>query len=536
MAEASSEAQPLVVGPFLGALSADGVRVCVALPDQPGIERLTCTLTTSSGSSEVREVLRRSERYGMFAFDFFNLSPSELYQYGFTTSEGVVEIPDLQLADMAFRPIGDCSPGDSFVLATCHNPFSERHRETWVMWERLDALISEDPSVRLLVLAGDQVYHDDLEKAYIGRLAASPHSEEVHAELRHAVHAELRHALIRNYGRFWSAPSYRRVLARVPSVAMWDDHDITDGWGGRPEQFEGDRTKLHWQQYFEAAREAFEAYQAVRNPPKLDGVPAGSFTCHLTWGDNRFYLCDFRSQKNSRLERFWARDQEEAFLASVAEEDDSIARIFVVSPVVPLRTDPELENTLNGFTKAAFAAGQWASRTDKSAFWKRILVMLASWAGRELGGLTDDLNDSLLAPCNRQGFTRLLEQLFAARARGIDVAILSGDIHTAGISELIQRSDGVRLTIPQIVSSPIAHKVMSSKIEGWTTAVKQILVSQDESRTVIGRNGGYFSDRNFAQIFPGRLRDHTRGLPVRFHFENHDDPMSFPASFFDSAS
>lgn len=524
MAEPSSEAQPLVVGPFVGALSADGVRVCVALPDQPRIKNLTCTLTTSSGSSEVREVARSREPYGMFAFDFFNLSPSELYQYEFTTSEGMVEIPDLQVADMVFRPIGDCSPDDSFVLASCHNPFSERHRESWVMWEKLHTVISKDPSVRLLILAGDQVYHDDLEKAYIGRLAASPRSEEVHAELRRA--------LVRNYGRFWSAPSYRRVLARIPSVAMWDDHDITDGWGGRPEQFDGDQIKQHWKEYFEAAREAFDAYQAVRNPPKLDGVPDGSFTFRLGWGDNRFYLCDFRSQKNSRLQRFWCPDQEAAFFRSVANEDEGVARIFVVSPVVPLRTDPEFEKTMSAITKAAFDAGQWASRTEKSG-WKRLVVDLVAWVGRELGGLTDDLNDSLMAPCNRQGFIRLIEQLFAARARGVDVAILSGDIHTAGISEFIQRSGQTRLAIPQIVSSPVAHTVMSPKIEGWTTGVKEILVSGDEDRTIVGRNGGYFSDRNFAQFFPSRLGNYARGLPVRFHFENHDDPMSFPTSFLD---
>lgn len=37
------------------------------------------------------------------------------------------------------------------------------------------------------------------------------------------------------YQRCWSKPDMSLMLATIPSVMMWDDHDIFDGWGSYPD-------------------------------------------------------------------------------------------------------------------------------------------------------------------------------------------------------------------------------------------------------------------------------------------------------------
>ncbi len=50
-------------------------------------------------------------------------------------------------------------------------------------------------------------------------------------------------------------------LARIPQAMMWDDHEIRDGWGSY-----GDELRAHWPEYYKDAQQAFEAFQAARNP------------------------------------------------------------------------------------------------------------------------------------------------------------------------------------------------------------------------------------------------------------------------------
>lgn len=62
------------------------------------------------------------------------------------------------------------------------------------------------------------------------------------------------------YKKFWDNVHYRKVLCYLPAILMWDDHDITDGWGWREDSFvdtESATFKPEWARLFEAARGAF---------------------------------------------------------------------------------------------------------------------------------------------------------------------------------------------------------------------------------------------------------------------------------------
>src|SRR5690606_30508977 len=57
------------------------------------------------------------------------------------------------------------------------------------------------------------------------------------------------------------------VLASCPSIMMWDDHEIYDGWGSN----DGDGTPAALER-FKMAEQAFREFQQPLNPPeRLDG-------------------------------------------------------------------------------------------------------------------------------------------------------------------------------------------------------------------------------------------------------------------------
>src|SRR5690606_28805611 len=93
--------------------------------------------------------------------------------------------------------------------------------QRFAMWERLFSIISspDGENIKLLIQGGDQVYHDDIEKTCLSLLSSETIDED-------AITAEV----VRIYQHFYGPSHYRKILARIPSVAMLDDHDITDGW------------------------------------------------------------------------------------------------------------------------------------------------------------------------------------------------------------------------------------------------------------------------------------------------------------------
>ncbi|HZM81707.1 MAG TPA: alkaline phosphatase D family protein [Candidatus Limnocylindrales bacterium] len=82
------------------------------------------------------------------------------------------------------------------------------------------------------------------------------------------------------YRNQWGDAFFRDLNARVPSLMMWDDHEITNDWSGG-------QTGLYAQ-----ARPAFNAYQGDHNPPPR--VPGGTYFS-LRAGPADVYVLDTRS-------------------------------------------------------------------------------------------------------------------------------------------------------------------------------------------------------------------------------------------------
>jgi hypothetical protein len=419
------------------------------------------------------------------------------------------------------------------------------------------------------VLGGDQIYADQVEREMLSALENPKNWAQTLMALRRR--------FIRQYQRYWGDPRYRRVMARVPSVAMWDDHDITDGWGSRDECFQGDgdEIKLHWVTYYKVAREAFAAYQASRNPPPLPGVPPEAFTTCLDLGAERLYLLDLRTERNARRRVVWSTPHEQAFMTSLRQLPDEVRRAFVLTPVVAVRTAFEADRRLTALTKWMFRkVRDYEARPLRRLAWRSAVALLASgvlaWPVMEwfyprerfllghyllaevavaaialawlvpellahvpfLPKLTDDIVDGWSSEVNVESLKRFLAALFEWQGKtGRRAVLLSGDVHLAGLSEIVEERDGRRQAIPQVVSSPITNAPTPKVAAGLTTSTSEIVLARSASGRLFARNVLYVSRRNFAQVFPSRLTSPETEPPVLFHLEGHAAPLAMHASF-----
>eukprot|EP01121_Diplochlamys_sp_Union-15-3_P015760 TRINITY_DN5264_c0_g2_i3.p1 TRINITY_DN5264_c0_g2~~TRINITY_DN5264_c0_g2_i3.p1 ORF type:complete len:719 (-),score=126.57 TRINITY_DN5264_c0_g2_i3:19-2175(-) len=121
----------------------------------------------------------------------------------------------------------------------------------------------------VLIHGGDQVY-SDLPEQFIWLMIPFPKGfmltnsvltvvntsklPEITDELREQIEKFFFH----NYIRVWSQESIREVLASTPSVMMWDDHEIFDGFGSYSDEIQ--RSKP-FQEIFRVARKYFRIFQ-----------------------------------------------------------------------------------------------------------------------------------------------------------------------------------------------------------------------------------------------------------------------------------
>ncbi|MDN5938574.1 MAG: alkaline phosphatase D family protein [Salinisphaera sp.] len=141
-----------------------------------------------------------------------------------------------QLADRHF-PVNAALDGDLRIGYVACNGMEEGDgrrslSERNILWQRLAADHDRQP-LQLLLHGGDQVYADEMLRqhpalAAWGRSGKKPDPATAFTD---DMRQRARAWLFQRYLDLYSQPAVARLLARVPSLMMWDDHDICDGWG-----------------------------------------------------------------------------------------------------------------------------------------------------------------------------------------------------------------------------------------------------------------------------------------------------------------
>lgn len=490
------------IGPNIGFVNSNQLRITISLPKDLEVKKMTLKLLDENNNVKMIDAQSDGSCFNQFFYVLETLEEDKKYSYSFYVENSEIKIEFLNKDDLYFYKKSTLN-GLSIGLVSCNNPFEFKDTKItpYNMWEKFDkAIIRKDTN--LIIYAGDQVYNDSVEAELLTLLKTIDNKGAAHK------------ILIDNYMKFWGNPAIKKLHAQVPSLMMWDDHDITDGWGGRPESFSNEKNfKTEWNNLFKTSQEIFKAYQASLNPIPLYSE---TFTSYLDLGITRIYLMDFRSEKNIKKHQLMSEQHLESFFKSLDAIPENIINIAIVSPVVPVRINPELEKSIEALGTALYQAREKTTE-QSNGFW-RWLSSLFTKSG--LTDISDDSSDSLTSEYNLPTFVKILKKLYPLISRDKKVLFLSGDIHAGGFSEIIFQNNDRVITIPQVVSSPIAYQPMNKNVKNNSTTEAEIALFSDDKINIWARNKFYISQRNFAL-----LKFSEDEVKCNLHLESHRIPF-----------
>ncbi|WP_409480077.1 alkaline phosphatase D family protein [Pseudobdellovibrio sp. HCB154] len=211
--------------------------------------------------------------------------------------------------------------------------------KTWNMWSKALDRVQND-NIELCVLGGDQVYMDETFERYMKKYKKLDQNKRFRM-------------IKQTYHQFWSNPAYQQTLAQVPSILMWDDHDLNDGFGSRSDSFKGNELNEHWTAYKVDLSKAFFAFQAVRNPGQ--NTPSSNYSFKLDTSNYSIIAFDLRSERNSKRKEMLSSASKKKVEQFLLSENDS--PLFLLSPVTVTRINANIEATIGNLANAAW--GSW---------------------------------------------------------------------------------------------------------------------------------------------------------------------------------
>ena len=290
------------------------------------------------------------------------------------------------------------------------------------MWRRLSEEHKRN-AFSLMLHGGDQLYADEVVHAHTDLRAWSESDDDDKAkfdftdEIKQAAEAYL----FRRYVRLYAQPEVAYLLARVPSLMMWDDHDIIDGWGSHAELM---LDSPIGQGLFQAARKLFMLFQlgVTEQHPADPAHGGGSLGFTASFPGFDVIVPDLRSER--RPDRVMGQDGWLVVTKALARQD-AAKRLFLMSSVPLLGPRLSWIESLIGYVP-------------------------------KLRRYEDDLRDQWQSHAHRDEWRRFLSLLERTMSeRDFAVTVLSGEIHLATRAEM-NLGDGRRLD--QLVASGIAHK------------------------------------------------------------------------------
>jgi alkaline phosphatase D len=518
-----------LLGPFIGNVTASTTTIWLQILDLKEHEARWVFVTLHEGVVrapifKAGEVEAAYDNFNIGIVRFDGLNPDTVYYYKlWEDAEHKMALNTNGLAedDLCFQtlPIDGFNDHLDFLLMSCHNPETSPNdgADGFAVWARMPDIIRENRNVRFAILAGDQIYADEVE-AQVLREQDLRKRQELYLSV---------------YRKFWDNIHYRKVLCSLPAYLMWDDHDITDGWGSRVDSFRKDQPEVFkddWLGLFEAAQGTFKQMQASRNPEPLpqDGVNK-SFDFCFKIGRAGFAVPDLRSNRNVRLPQIMLPAQLEAIRAWVNENKKGLDVLFFVSSVVFSHGAPQVEGFILRSWVVVLEVAYWLGKVP---LLKRVMRRF----NLNIGDLRDDINDSWGADVNRAEADRVLDFLFELQnppepAEAIDVVILSGDIHTPGYSTIYSadRNHGEKAIIPHIVATPVAYEPFSWIGEAVFRHLTRT-VDLGIKKNYTAQISHHFCYRNVVVVsfrkFPGAKADEPEmHLKVKYYLEHFPEPQ-----------
>lgn len=331
------------------------------------------------------------------------------------------------------------------------------------MWQVLQAQHKIKP-YHLMMMGGDQVYADSMWEVVAPLKAWFDLS--IKKRVQASFSAEMRKLVEQFYFNLycdrWSQPEVAAVMSQVPSLMMWDDHDIFDGWGSYPPE---QQAAPVFQGIWKEARDHFRLFQLQAKDDADLGEGALlsrlGFTYAHRIGDIAIIALDMRSERTQdqvmSLET-WNRIQEWMYseLPAITDAGGATARtrcqhLLVMSSIPVVYVNSNMIESAFGF-----------------------------FPGQQ--DLEDDFKDQWLSRTHHEERLRLIHRLLKfSKDSGCRVTIVSGDVHVAGLGYIQSERDSNQFdeanVVNQLISSAMVHpppaglivtmmeKVLGDKVE-----------------------------------------------------------------------
>ena len=380
MTETVSAADPLPdrIGPILYARGGDGRRdhlAAILVLDE------AAEAPELFAAGEATQPIALATRFGRTVWRYdFSLPAGTASSYRIDETDYAVVSPDGGAARIAYVSCNGQENGD------LTRDIAERD----AMWTRLTAE-HECAPFSLMLQGGDQLYADDVLACHpdVQRWATLKPDARGTVPLTDAARAAIRRFYFERYLISFARPAMGAMSPHVPSVSMWDDHDIIDGWGSHPAALLDSPVGRG---LFEAAREMFLIFQLAADEADLPAIAldrqARSLGVAVRYPGLTILAPDLRSERRpDRVMGPVGWKSFETALEATPEPD----RIVLMSSVPVLGPRLSWAELVAGIVPRVAKLSddlrdQWQSRAHRRE-WIRCLQCLADRAERAVGGL-----------------------------------------------------------------------------------------------------------------------------------------------------
>jgi PhoD-like phosphatase len=261
-------------------------------------------------------------------------------------------------------------------------------------------------NIKAILGTGDQVYVDAGYKNQKDKTAIS--TWQIKEKPMPLVDSACYESHLNNMYMHFSSFNYlQEVFAQIPSFTMWDDHEIRDGWGSHGDEYVDGVLTQPLKTFYNLSRRAFIEHQWAKGPTTPMQIENGvkenqSLHTAFAIGSKSCFMFDLRSERD--INRYQAAGKQQM---------------------------TDFKNWL-----------QQLQQGEEIVIISSIPIFIRYYGVTNLSGildaeLKDDMYDGWDSKYNIAQRDSIVSWLLAARInKNIKPYIVSGDIHTSGISEI----------------------------------------------------------------------------------------------------
>ncbi len=367
----------------------------------------------------------------------------------------------------------------TILYTSCNDKYQKN------VWDTIQSQHACKP-YHLAIGGGDQIYMDGVWKLpCLAEWMAMHTKKKLSTKVSNSMVAEITAFYKRKYEERWfSSPEYVDVLPQIPSINMWDDHEIVDGYGSYPDNVQ----KCDIMRFiYKVARDAFLVYQRHACPDDLNE----NLTNFFEINNSLIVNIDTRTERNIKYilsndthERIFneihnSKAHTVVILLSTAVAFYDLKKLSKISSYLPNIPIPQIVNNIPGLSALYNLFG--------------------------LPKYNDDICDGWCDASHANETDTFILKLLNIKKSGKNVVILVGDVHI-GADAYIEK-DNIR--IYQYISSGVG----SITTYGFFNAMKQLNGTRisDGIKYVLQKNTVIF-DYNWAS-----LKIHDKNYDFQHH-------------------